>query len=235
MSFRRSTARIVGATTVVATFALGLGVESAQAKTPKSYSLATLQAVGARAGYHRLVILFQLTLLTNRAHNLPAVQRDALLQILRRDADGIAKFRTRLANETDPVAARADVVAIHERFVVGQLVSPQVTLTVRASTLSATADRYVMLADAINSVVSAKEDDADTTRAENLLADMQKEIATAKGLLDPLPAQLIALDPSGYPGNRKVLDAARRAEDDAQHRLTQSIRTGTRALAALTS
>jgi len=110
-----------------------------------------------------------------------------------------------------------------------------VTLTVRASTLSATADRYVMLADAINSVVSAKVEDADTPQAENRVADMQKEIATAKGLLDPLPAQLIALDPSGYPGNRTVLDAARRAEDDAQRHLTQSIRTGTRALTALTS
>ena len=235
MSFRRSTARIVGATTVVASFAVGLGVNSAQAKVPESYSLPTLQAIGARAGYHRLVTLFGLALLTNSAHNLPAVQRDALLQILRRDADGIAKFQTRLANETDPVAARADVVAIHDRFVVGQLVSPQVTLTVRASTLSATADRYVMLADAINSVVSAKVEDADTPQAENRVADMQKEIATAKGLLDPLPAQLIALDPSGYPGNRTVLDAARRAEDDAQRHLTQSIRTGTRALTALTS
>jgi hypothetical protein len=191
------------------------------------------------------VTLFQLALLVNAAHNLPAVQRDALLQILRRDADGIDKFGTRLAKETDPVAARADVVAIHDRFVVGQLVSPQVTLTVQASTLSATADRYVMLADAINSVVSAKEDDADTTHAQNLvadttdaqnlLADMRKEITTAKRLLDPLPAQLIALDPSGYPGNRTVLDAARRTEDDAQHHLTQSIRTGTRALTALSS
>jgi len=235
MSFRRSTARIVGATTLVATFGLGLGVDSAQAKVPTSYSLPTLQAVGARASYHRLTTLFQLALLINGAHNLPAVQRDALLQIIRRDADGIDKFRTRLAHETDPVAARADVVAIHDRFVVGQLVSPQVTLTVRASTLSATADRDVMLADAINSVVSTNEDDANTTQAEKLLDDMQKEIAAAKGLLDPVPAQLIALDPSGYPRNRTVLDAARRAEDDAQHHLTQSIRTGTRALTALTS
>src|SRR6516162_4769686 len=172
MSFRRSTARIVGATTLVATFALGLGVDSAQAKVPTSYSLPTLQAVGDRAGYHRLVILFQLGVLTNGAHNLPPVQRDALLHIIRRDADGIAKFRTRLANETDPVAARADVVAIHERFLVGLLVSPQVTLTVRASTLSATADRYVLLAGAINSVVSDEEDNGDTTQAQNRLADM---------------------------------------------------------------
>jgi hypothetical protein len=219
----------------VATLALGLGVDSAQAKVPNSYSLPTLQAVGARAAYHRLATLFQLALLINGAHNLPAVECDALLQILRRDADGIAKLRTRLANETDPAAARADVVAIHDRFVVGQLVSPQVTLTVRASTLSATADRYVMLADAINSVVSAKADDGDSTQAQNLLADMQKEIATAKGLLDPLPARLITLDPSGYPRNRAVLDAARRTEDDAQHHLTQSVRTGTRALTALTA
>jgi hypothetical protein len=150
---------------------------------------------------------------------LSDADRSALSSQLQSQVDGLTNLGARIQGDTDDAAVRADAQRIVTDYRVYVLTIPKARGVVVADIELNAADRLSRIADRLAATIDAAEG-KDTTTAAADLASLRSKAAAATTAVTPLPAELLALTPSGYPANRAGLEQAR-----------QTLRTGRAALA----
>ena len=184
----------------------------------------------------RLVALDRLAAVVSDARHLAGADRDALLNQISNDRSELTSLKATIDSDSNPTTLRAEVRRIVTDFRVYVLLEPQVRL-VRA--LDAEQDAIARLTDVAAALKSridaAKSAGKDVTAAQTALDDMNAKLAAASAAVEGRAAAVIALTPSGYPGNRSTLDAVRRAVIDAHADLVAARDAARHALQALKS
>ncbi len=169
-----------------------------------------LKARGHLAIERRLNEITRLTALVNGATHLTSPDRSALLSKLSSDSSGLQALDTKIQGDTDGTTLHNDLVSIVTGYRIYVLVAPQVHIVVASDRI----DALVSLGNSIAARIQAKIDAAkaagkDVTKAQKALNDMKKQLVDAASAISGVAAEVIALTPSGYPGNRSTLLSAR--------------------------
>lgn len=204
---------------VVLAAALVLGpaslVTSAAAQTSTTASrqadlMAVLKARGKAEIDRRLTFLGQLKSRVASAQNLTASDRGTLTSQIDGEVSGLTALEARIAADTDLATLRADVRSIVTAYRVYLLMGPKVHLVVGADGVVALAGRFDAIVTKLQAAIArAAAAGMDVTRLNALLADVQAKVADAKTKAGGVPGSVLPLLPSGYPGNRPTLEAAR--------------------------
>jgi hypothetical protein len=165
---------------------------------------------GHLAIQRRLNEIDRLTALVSGATHLSESNRSTLLSKLTSDRSGLQALDTKIQGDTDATTLRSDLQSIVTAYRIYVLVAPQVHLVVAADRVAA----FVAIGNSIAGQIQTKIDAAkgkgkDIKTAQAMLDDMRKQLADATTAIAGVASNVIALTPSGYPGNRTVLLAAR--------------------------
>ncbi|MGH9008880.1 MAG: hypothetical protein ACRDYF_03430 [Acidimicrobiia bacterium] len=140
---------------------------------------------------------------------LSDANRSALTTQLQEQINGLTNLSARIQGDTDEATLRADAQRIVTDYRVYVLTIPKARGVVVADIELAAADRLAKLADRLATAIDqAKED---TTEAQEDLALMRSKLAAVAAAVPPIPAELLALQPAGYPANHAVLEQARQS------------------------
>ncbi|HJT38131.1 MAG TPA: hypothetical protein VJ818_06875 [Actinomycetota bacterium] len=204
------TARIflIGTALAVATAAPAIAVPRTSGMTQARMTY--LKARGHLAIEARLNELQRLTALVNGATHLTASNRSSLLTKLSSDTSGLQALDSKIQADTDATTLRSDLVSIVTAYRIYVLVAPQVHLVVASDRIAAFVSLGDTIADKIQTKIdAAKSSGKDVKAAQAALDDMRKQLSQASAAIAGLAPSVIALTPSGYPGNRSVLLNAR--------------------------
>jgi hypothetical protein len=169
-----------------------------------------LKARGHLAIQARLNEIGRLTTLVNGATHLTSSNRSALLSKLSSDTSGLQSLDTKIQGDTDGTTLRSDLESIVTAYRIYVLVAPQVHIVVASDRVTAFVSLGNSIADKIQAKIdAAKADGKDVKKAQEALDDMKKQLADAASAIAGVAARVIALTPSGYPGNRSTLLSAR--------------------------
>jgi len=165
---------------------------------------------GHLAIQRRLNEIDRLTSLVNGAKHLTSTNRSALLSKLSSDRSGLQSLDTKIQGDTDAATLKTDLTSIVTAYRIYVLLAPQVHLVVASDRVAA----FVALGDTIAGKIQAQIDQAkangkDVHAAQAALNHMKKQLDDASAAIAGLASKVIALTPSGYPGNRPVLLSAR--------------------------
>jgi hypothetical protein len=139
--------------------------------------------------------------------------RAELTTQLQEQINGLTGLGARIQGDNDEATLRADAQRIATDFRVYVLTIPKARGVMVADIELAAADRFTRLADRLATAIGQAERDTSDTQED--LAQMRGKLAAVTAAVPPIPAELLALQPAGYPANHAVLDQAR-----------QSLRTG---------
>ena len=140
-------------------------------------------------------------------------QRAALTTQLQEQINGLTGLGARIQGDNDEATLRADAQRIVTEYRVYVLTIPKSRGVMLADIELAAADRFSNLADRLATAIDQARGDTTNTRED--LAQMRNKVAAVTAAVPPIPAELLALQPAGYPANHAVLQHAR-----------QSLRTG---------
>jgi hypothetical protein len=145
-------------------------------------------------------------------------QRAALTTQLQEQINGLTGLGARIqgariGGDNDEATLRADAQRIVTEYRVYVLTIPKARGVMLADIELAAADRFSNLADRLATAIDQAKGDTTDTRED--LAQMRNKVAAVTAAVPPIPAELLALQPAGYPANHAVLQQAR-----------QSLRTG---------
>lgn len=189
----------------------------------------TVQRVGAARAFAaktravaaidlRLHWLDTLTTQIGAASRLTADHRNALLGKVSADRTGLTNLRSQIEADDDGATFRQHAQQIVTDYRVYLLLTPQVHLTMIADA-EEEADAHLSIA--ADKLAAAGKD----------VTAVRNDVSAAKAKIDPVVAQVLALAPSGYPGNRSTLTAAR----DALRSAAAEIKAGAAAARSLVS
>jgi hypothetical protein len=139
--------------------------------------------------------------------------RAALTTQLQDQINGLTGLSARIQGDNDEATLRADAQRIVTDYRVYVLTIPKARGVMLADIELAAADRFTKLADRLATAIGQAK--GDTTDTQEDLAQMRGKLAAVAAAVPPVPAELLALQPAGYPANHAVLEQAR-----------QSLRTG---------
>ena len=148
---------------------------------------------------------------------LSEADRAALTTQLQEQINGLTGLSARIPGAADEATLRADVQRMVTDYRVYVLTIPKSRGIVVADLELSTADRLTALADRLAAAIDQAR--GDTTEAEADLALLRSRVSTVTAAVPPLPGELLAVEPAGYPANRAVLEQTR-----------QTLRTGRSAL-----
>ena len=153
---------------------------------------------------------------------LSDANRSALTTQLQDQINGLTSLNARIQGDTDEATLRADAQRIVADYRVYVLTIPKARGVVAADIELAATERLTAIADRLAAAI--EQASGDTTGAQADLAELRSKLVTVESLVVPVPAELLALQPAGYPANHPVLEQAR-----------QTLRTGRAALADATA
>jgi hypothetical protein len=140
---------------------------------------------------------------------LGADDRTELVNQLQGQVDGLTTLSSKIQGDGDEATLRADAQRIVTDYRVYLLTIPKARGIVIADIELAAADRLTRLADRLATAIDQAK--GDTSKANADLAALRAKVAAVTSAVAPLPAQLLALQPSGYPANHTVLEQVRQA------------------------
>ena len=223
---------LIGSALALALTAPAVAGVRTTAMTPARMTL--LKDRGHLAIQRRLNEIYRLTALVNGAKHLTSADRSALLSKLSSDRSGLQSLDTKIQGDTDGTTLKADLTSIVTAYRIYVLVAPQVHLVVASDRVAA----FVTLGDTIAGKIQAAIDAAkgkgkDVKAAQAALNDMKKQLADASSAIAGVASNVIALTPSGYPGNRSVLISARSSILTARAHLLKARADAHEAMSAL--
>jgi hypothetical protein len=155
----------------------------------------------------RVLALRELETAAKAMVRLSEADRSALDQQLQAQINGLTSLNAKIQGDTDLATVEADARKIVTDYAVYVLTLPKARGVVVSDIELTGEDRLSKLADRLQSTIDSS--GKDTTRARADLASLRAKLTAVTGALTPLPAGLLALQPSGYPGNRPALEQAR--------------------------
>ena len=139
--------------------------------------------------------------------------RATLTAQLQEQINGLTGLSARIQGDNDEATLRANAQRIVTDYRVYVLTIPKARGVMLADIELVAADRFTTLADRLATAVGQAKGDTSNTQED--LVQMRGKLAAVTAAVSPIPAGLLALQPSGYPANQAVLEQAR-----------QSLRTG---------
>jgi hypothetical protein len=157
--------------------------------------------------------------------------RSALTTQLQEQINGLTSLSARIQGDADEATLRADAQRIVTDFRVYVLTIPKSRGVVVADIELAAADRLTKLADRFATAIDQATED--TTEAQEGLAQMRSKLAAVTAAVPPIPTELLALQPAGYPANHPVLDLARQTLRTSRSDLADAASLARRVIADL--
>jgi hypothetical protein len=196
--------------------------------------MAFLKARGHLAIQRRLNELDRLSALTHSATHLKGADRAALLSKLSSDRSGLQSLDKKIQSDTDATTLHNDLQSIVNAYRIYVLVAPQVHLTVAADRIGA----FIEYGDSVvgrllSAIDKAKAKGKDVKAAQAAVNDLKTELSDAATEVAGIPSKVIALTPSGYPGNRTTLLSARSSILTARAHLVKARADAQAAIGAL--
>ena len=158
----------------------------------------------------RVLALRELSTAAKSIVRLSDADRSALTTQLQDQINGLSSLNAKIQGDPDEVTVRADAAKIVNDYRVYVLTIPKARGVVVSDIELNAADRLTKLADRLSNTID-QASGKDTAKAKTDLASLRAKLAAATGTVSPLPAGLLALQPSGYPGNRTTLEQTRAA------------------------
>jgi hypothetical protein len=200
--------------------------------TPARMTL--LKDRGHLAIQRRLNELDRLSALVNGAKHLSSANRSALQSKLSSDRSGLVSLDTKIQGDADAATLRADLASIVTAYRIYVLVAPQVHLVVASDRIAASVAVGNTVAGRIQAAIdTAKAKGKSVTAAQAALDDLRRQLHGASAAIDGVASQVIALTPSGYPGNRTTLLSARNSILSARTHLFKARKDAHVAVSAL--
>ena len=160
----------------------------------------------------RLIALDGDLSLVNAASKLSSSDKQTFVTLITGDQSGLAQLKGTVDATSDPQTCHTDALTIVTGYRVYVLVGPKVRLTVAADDVQAAGGFLTSVSTKLqNAINAAKTNGKDVTSAQTALDDMNAKTTAALGAASPVPGQVLALDPSGYPANAATLKAARQS------------------------
>jgi len=176
--------------------------------------LAYLKGRGDAEIQRRLTTLTADAALVSSATHLTSSDQQALSTLISNDQSGLSALKTKIDNDTSVQVATADVQSIVTAYRIYVLVDPKIHETIGADRALASAALFGPLAANLQTRINnGKNVDP---AAQQALNDLNAKVAAAQAAASPVPGQVLPLDPSGYPGNKPILQAARQALETAR-------------------
>ena len=227
----KSLAVAVTATATLATAAVVAGTSVAGAQTSPP---TTRQSGAVRLAYchghadaaieARLTVLKGDLDLLNDATHLTAGDKSRLMNLITSDQSGLTSLKTTIDQTTDPTTCHTDALTIVTSYRIYVLVQPQVHLTIAADRVLAITQRLTDLAAKQQARITAAEaNHKNVGDAQAKHDDMVTQIAAAQNDASGVPGEVLALTPSGYPGNRTTLQQARQQLQAARDAIRKAV------------
>ena len=156
----------------------------------------------------RVLALRELTTPAKAIVRLSEADRSALTSQLQDQVNGLTSLNAKIQGDTDLATVRADAGKIITDYRVYVLTIPKARGVVVSDIELTAEDRLSKLADRLGGMIE-RASGKDTTKAKADLASLRAKLTSVTGTVSPLPAGLLALQPSGYPANRTALEQAR--------------------------
>jgi len=156
----------------------------------------------------RVLALRQLTTAAKTIVRLSDADRGALSSQLQDQVNGLTSLNAKIQGDPDVATVRADADKIITDFRVYVLTIPKARGAVVSDIELTAEDRLSKLADRLEAMIERASGN-DTTKARSDLASLRAKLTSVTGTVSPLPASLLALQPSGYPANHATLEQAR--------------------------
>jgi hypothetical protein len=166
--------------------------------------------VATAAITRRVLALRELSTAAKSIVRLSDADRTALTTQLQDQVNGLSSLNAKVQGDTDEATVRADANKILADYRVYVLTIPKARGVVVADIELNAADRLTKLADRLSTAID-QASGKDTTKAKADLTSLRTKLTSVAGTVSPLPAALLALAPSGYPGNRPTLEQTRAA------------------------
>jgi hypothetical protein len=145
----------------------------------------------------RLTALQRDTTVIGAAKNLTAGHKSTLQALISQDTDGMNALKTKVAGETTLDALKADAQDMVNNFRIFILVGPKVRLTSASDTETVVGGKLSTIHDKLAALVAkAKAGGADTTAAEQELADMSTQLTNASSAISGQADGLLQVMPS---------------------------------------
>jgi len=200
------TSLVVGAAlAVAATGSVGLGPRPAGAQQAR---LNAAKQVATAAITRRVLALRELSTAAKATARLSDADKTALTNQLQDQVNGLTSLNAKIQGDGDEAAVRADAGTIITDYRVYVLTIPKARGVVVADIELTAEDRLSKLAGRLQTMID-QASGKDTAKARADLASLQAKLTSVTGMVSPLPAALLALQPPGYPGNRTTLEQAR--------------------------
>ncbi len=196
---------VAAALAVGATGSVGLRPRPAGAQQVR---LAAAKQVATAAITRRVLALRELSTAAKAIARLSDADRSTLTSQLQDQVNGLTSLNAKIQGDGDEATVRADAGAIITDYRVYVLTVPKARGVVVSDIELTAEDRLSKLADRLQTMID-QASGKDTTKARADLAALRAKLTAVTGMVSPLPAALLALQPSGYPGNRTMLEQGR--------------------------
>jgi chromosome segregation ATPase len=197
----------------------GFGIEKANTnsvreadgmRTIKPQSIESLKQRADAEIDRRVKSLTELIAKINGLKKLFAEDKSELSSKLQEQIDSLNALKVKIDADTDLATLKTDTKSIRESYRIYALFLPEIRILIAADSMNTTADRLNALADKLQALITTSGATGDNlTGMQNSLADMRAKVKDAKDLYQSIEAEILALTPQGYPGNRTTLMDAR--------------------------
>ncbi len=159
----------------------------------------------------RVTSLSSLISRINLMKHLSASQKSTFIASINSQINSLNTLKTKLDNDTDLTTLKTDVQSIVDSYRVFVVYMPQIELLAAADRIDDIAMKLNDLATKLQiRLTSASARGNNITSLETTLKDMTSKVADAVTQYNNVDSSIIPLTPTGYPGNKTTLIAARK-------------------------
>lgn len=196
--------------------------------------LQSSKAVCDNAVFRRLDTLNTLFPNLDAATHVTGTDRALLQTEIATTASGLTSLKAAIDADTTLLKVRADCRLIVTRYRVDAFLVPQVQMVRSADRIESALDSLGHLRLALQGrIAAASAHGRDVTAARGFVGDLVLKIAATSTAVSGVPGSLLALQASGYPGNRPALLSARSSLATGSGDLRGALSDANQAVAAL--
>jgi hypothetical protein len=178
-------------------------------------TLAQIKQRGAAAIATREAALPQMAADVSDSLGITAADKATLLGQIQADESGLNALNATIQADTTVAAARADVEDIVTDYYVFALEAPKVHLVIAGDAENSVESLLAGAMPEIQAAINAS-NSSEKAAAQAAFDDCTAKLAAAHEASSGVSAEVIDLQPSGYPGNKSTLEAAHTAVTTAR-------------------
>lgn len=181
-----------------------------------------VKARAIQAIEQRLRTIDELETAINSSQSVDPGHAQQLLGELRASASGLEVLAGAIRAASDLETLRTLVPQIFEVYRIYAVIAPKVHLVLAAGAAGVVAGRLDGASETLSDVLERlEENDIDVSKAQELLVEMQRLVASGSDAAASVPGMVLNLTPADYPGSTETLRSA--------HSVLKSARTDLRA------